>query len=211
MKHFESDIEEVLKPLRNKLGKATFSLDITESDNKLIKQYLAYVEITADLKDVKEMLKEQIDCQNELFSYSLFISSINLYGRCFTQAHGRKTSLKADDCFQKDKELLNYHKAIIEMRHSYLAHAGETSHKKTIATLLMKVHERVIVPQIQYEYLARTNLNKEENKKFIKVVDFLITHSKNKRYDKLNAFFKNITHEQMNLYLRQSLKNQGLL
>ncbi len=87
----------------------------------------AYHSIRGDLLDAKAMISY---VQNNpgvppIVKTSMFKSFIIQYSKCFTQAKGRKVKVEAESVFREHDELLVIHKEVIQMRHNYIAHAGE--------------------------------------------------------------------------------------
>jgi hypothetical protein len=64
----------------------------------------------------------------------LLISALSLYGKLFTTAGGRRTSLARDHV---DPDLREKHDFLMELRHNFAAHSGEVKHEEAELVLLL--------------------------------------------------------------------------
>lgn len=60
-----------------------------------------------------------------------FRGALNSYGKCFIGAGHGKKSLSADRVFGSDKDLLEQHTRIMELRHKYVAHSDHNEIERT--------------------------------------------------------------------------------
>ncbi len=108
---------------------------------KLAQKLCGYILIKKDVNDTILFIEEH----NKLYQTSGDVGSniilkgltraiVITYGKCFTQADGRKTWLNSDVI--KSKNNLSTHELLIEMRNQYIAHAGNSIHEKVCLPLL---------------------------------------------------------------------------
>jgi hypothetical protein len=71
-----------------------------------------------------------LDGETSILTQSLWTSAVIAYSKCFTDAsQGRKTRLEIEDCLKNiDNSVLHikFHYEIMEMRHKYLSHGGDS-------------------------------------------------------------------------------------
>ncbi len=114
---------------------------------QLYKQAAAYASILRDLQECKESLEflKSINDNHtvpQVAKTSLLFSSVVRYAKCFTQGEGRGTSLNPKDTFQGDQEkLLDFHNTTMDMRHKYLAHAGNSVLESRAMILILNPKE----------------------------------------------------------------------
>jgi len=100
------------------------------ASGKFIQLATAYHSIQGDLLEAQAMI---LYLQNNpglppVVKSSMFKAFIIQYGKCFTTAWGRKVMMNADKVYKEQKELSNIHNDVMEMRHNYIAHAGESKY-----------------------------------------------------------------------------------
>ncbi len=97
------------------------------AEGKIAKRVTGYYSIYGDLKEAKAMLSfiEDNPTIPLIVKGSMFKAFIAQYAKCFTSAWGRGVKLESDRVFHDNEELLKAHKALMEIRDNYIAHAGE--------------------------------------------------------------------------------------
>jgi hypothetical protein len=69
----------------------------------------------------------------------LLFGALALYGKCFTEARGRKTTLKAESIFKgAPDELRNRHDWLMRLRHEFVAHGGDSQEEQLKLLLILK-------------------------------------------------------------------------
>ncbi|PKG36912.1 hypothetical protein, partial [Psychromonas sp. Urea-02u-13] len=91
----------------------------------------------SELSDVTDMIE------------AFYLSAIISYGKCFTVGKGRKIKLEASDIFKSNNHLKKIHDELINQRHNYVAHAGNTTYEAWQSIVLLdpmnKQAPRIIV------------------------------------------------------------------
>lgn len=69
----------------------------------------------------------------------LLFGALALYGKCFTEARGRKTTLKPESVFKHaPRELRVRHDWLMRLRHEFVAHGGEAQEEQLKLLLVLK-------------------------------------------------------------------------
>lgn len=103
-----------------------------EINTRLSRHYCAYILIEKDLQDILgfiDILLELINTKeekNNLLIKALSRAIVVTYGKCFTQADGRKIKLDVE-IIPKERKII--HNELMNMRHNYVAHAGISQHE----------------------------------------------------------------------------------
>lgn len=133
---------EVLLRLLEKIKR-----DEVDSFNYVIPKFLSqklidYVSIKSDLEFLIDSVNKLIASKraihfDQIIETSIWYSIIAIYGRCFTDAsNAKRTKLEIKDCLENDrKDLINLHNKIMGLRHSHIAHRGDTEYDVSVAFL----------------------------------------------------------------------------
>ncbi len=90
-----------------------------------------------DLNHAHELMAMISNVDNNEIAYSLWMSAIVTYGKCFATAAGRRSKLEESHVKQVDPEALDFHKSIIEMRNQYFAHAGLNDYESSSVLVVL--------------------------------------------------------------------------
>ncbi len=105
----------------------------------LSKKVMTYMSMREDLilcsKTVVELtaLLEQDEKVQHILT-ALWTSMIIVYSKCFTDArHAKKSKVEIKELIDPSrKDLLDFHNVIMEIRHTFIAHRGETENEQAI-------------------------------------------------------------------------------
>lgn len=99
----------------------------TVINGKFTRLVTAYYSIQSDLMETQAMIIYLNDnpAAPGIVKASMFKAFIIQYAKCFSQAWGRNVTLKADEVFGTQTELLEKHEEVMQMRNNYIAHAGQ--------------------------------------------------------------------------------------
>jgi len=101
----------------------------------VFKQAAAYISMKLDLMECIQAIQylllinknQQIP---KIVKSSLLFASIVKYAKCFTSGEGRGTSLNNKTIFKGERQEFNeFHDKTMDLRHKYLAHAGNSIHE----------------------------------------------------------------------------------
>ncbi|GAB2564486.1 hypothetical protein [Spirosoma aerophilum] len=141
-------------------------------------QLIGYQSMLSDLNLCLDAAKKLIDDENTNYDATiktcLWHTIIALYGKCFTDATTSKSpKLEVKDCqFNTDLMLLETHNHLIELRHNFVAHRGETAQDVGIAYLRLhsvSLEKGVWVNQIKRNYPEEKNVAS-----YIRLIEHLI-------------------------------------
>ncbi|STX50464.1 Uncharacterised protein [Legionella busanensis] len=108
---------------------------------KLAQNLCGYILIKKDIKDTilfiqehNKLVQTSDNIGKNIILKGLTRAIVITYGKCFTDADGRK--IRLDKKFIKTKTNQEIHALLMEMRNQYVAHAGKSIHEKICLSLL---------------------------------------------------------------------------
>lgn len=95
-------------------------------DGRIAGQVTALYSVQGDLLEVQEMINflQKNRVIPMVVKASMYKAIVTQYAKCFTHAKGRKLKLEGKSVFKMQKELLEIHNEVMNMRHNYIAHSG---------------------------------------------------------------------------------------
>lgn len=129
---------------RSKGAEALAGYSLIQKDLKFCKNILTTaIDLCGGNLSSKDSLyvRESIDMNADLLK-AMTISFIITYGKCYTQANGRKITLNHKDIFKNESTLRIIHDNLIDIRNNYVAHAGNTSLEVATITILLDADEQ---------------------------------------------------------------------
>ena len=133
---FPAAIEDKEAKLRFK-DKNGNSCPYVVADTPLSKRLSGLTQIMDDLNHAHELMSMISKIDNDEVAYSLWMSAIVTYGKCFATASGRRSKLEETHVTRVDPGALDFHKSIIEMRNEYFAHAGLNDYEKSSVIVIL--------------------------------------------------------------------------
>ncbi|RCW75221.1 hypothetical protein DET61_101216 [Marinobacter nauticus] len=97
--------------------------------------------IHQDLNQVDAILGELGACESESVARQkgLLFGALVLYGKCYTEARGRKTRLKPESIFKHAPVKLRVrHDWLMRLRHEFVAHGGEAQEEQLKLLLVLR-------------------------------------------------------------------------
>jgi len=175
------------------------------------KSFTSFCSIREDLLLIKKYLEKLEIEKDVIISSALTYSLISIYGKCFTDATKSKSpKLEPKQIYEEGSNFLMTHDYLMDLRHNFIAHRGDTENEVEAAYLLIPKEEGE--PQVRYAQKKRMNLNSEKRNEISELVEFLlpivmdkIQKSGQKTY---NALFDNFTPEQMSFMLINNVKDE---
>jgi hypothetical protein len=148
-------------------------------ETKVTKQYTGYNVIMKDLGNARGAFAElDIDrTHSPIIRLSLLHAGIILYGKCFNQSTGRKTTLNYKTVFDgMSQELTTTHLHLIDLRNQYVAHAGAGEYEQYPLSVNLN-------PDINNKAILGYMLNGIQQvhhepflKKYMELIDSVIAH-----------------------------------
>ncbi len=162
------------------------------------KQAAAYASILRDLQECRESIIFLNRIKNsprvpQIVKTSLLFSAVVRYAKCFTQGEGRGTSLNVKDTFKGNQEkLLDFHNTTMDMRHKYLAHAGNSILESRAMVLILNPNEKNIET---INYAGFKLKDDDENlEKYIELIDG-VTLKVREKIEKIRPIINKKAHE----------------
>src|SRR5690554_1378004 len=199
---------DIIRDAKSKYSEENLVLAIPKF---MSKSFTSFCSIREDLLLIK-MYLERLEIEKDIIITSaLTYSLISIYGKCFTDATKSKSpKLEPKQIFDENSSYLMTHEYLMELRHNFIAHRGDTENEVEAAYLLIPKEQGE--PQVRYAQKKRMNLDSEKRKEISFLIDFLvpvvmekIQKSGDKTY---NALFDNFTPEQMSFMLINNVKDE---
>lgn len=139
----------------------------------IAKSFHSYCSMKEDLKLVKKQIKLLSNNSNgKEVNAALIHSIIALYGKCFTDASsGKAPKLETTQIFQ-DADLIKTHEFLINLRHHFLAHRGETDSEIEAAFFLITKDEPT-ESYVQFMREKQIKFSKKQREDILKLLDFI--------------------------------------
>jgi hypothetical protein len=167
------------------------------------RKFIGYCGMHEDLKYCKDYIVELKKNPKTSISSALTSSLIGLYGRCFTDASNHKFPKLESSIFNKNDEYIKLHEYLMDLRHTFIAHRGESESEIGIALMLIPIEGDVKDSIMKFNQIKRSKFSKEQIVKIDKLLDYLMDEVKRriqKSADKIHdSLFKNFTMEQLSM------------
>lgn len=174
------------------------------------RKFIGYCGMREDLNLCKEYIHLLKKKPNVTTSTALTTSLIALYGRCFTDATNHKFPKLELSIFEKNEEYLKVHEYLMELRHTFIAHRGESESEIGIALMLIPKNGSVDETIMKFNQVKRSNFSIEQVKQIDELISFLLMHIERKMQksaDKMqDSLFKNFTMEQLSMMVINGAK-----
>ena len=179
----KKDIEEqVINDLRDQNAGDTFDFKVPEH---LEKKNIAYYSILLDLQTCRKALVKLLELNEEIVQTSLFTSVIILYGKCFTDSSSSKYPKLESTVFDSQETKFGIlHSTIMNMRHNFVAHRGETDHE--FGKAYFQINPKTMEWGIKVGLQRRHSFEIEDIPDYIELIDFLIDLTI-KKYEKVGS------------------------
>ncbi len=144
------------------------------------KKLIGYHSMRQDLILCKDALETLLlEKNNIVVSSCLYYTFLALYGKCFTDASTFKfPKLEENDFREEGEGFIKHHREIMTLRHQFIAHRGETNHETSIAYL--RINTDTLNKHVRVKMRKTNKPNKTTIKRYIEIIDFLITVAENK-------------------------------
>lgn len=136
-------------------------------------------------------------------------SIISLYGKCFTDAtHNKAPKLESDKLFQEQEELFEIHNYLMDLRHHFISHRGESEGEVEAAYIIIPKAEGE--PQIRYQRLKQVSFTIDQLEEITKLINFVLGELANKIQKSgqkaYSTYLKLFTPEQMSFMMLNNMK-----
>lgn len=142
--------------------------------NIFSKKFTAFCSMREDLLMIKQYTLK-LDLEKEkIIKSALTYSIISSYGKCFTDASKTKSpKLEENEVFKENPEYLRTHNKIMELRHKFIAHRGDTESEVVAAFILIPKKDNSVV-NIKFKRLKQISFSNTEHIEIRNLIDFLI-------------------------------------
>lgn len=180
---------------------------MVELTSQIARQYAGYCLIEADLADARVWLQKVFDLfpkgadvshtpagdktdswqlsssSKEDFKLvkALWFAALVIYGKCFTQAEGRRVKLEKSNL---PEGLRNYHDHIMGLRNTIVAHAGKTTYESSALNLVLHPDQQSGAYSLKYG-ISRLDFkdDRDDPVTFAQLISAAEDHVRSKRKD----------------------------
>jgi hypothetical protein len=146
--------------------------------NLFTRKFRGYCAIREDLLLVSEYISRIAIEHDSVLRSALNYSFIAIYGKCFTDATQSKYP-KLETSTITNHTYLATHEYLMELRHKFIAHRGDTANEVGIAVILIP-KEGTEQTQMQYKQVRRLSLSSENLQASKNLITFLIAYVEEK-------------------------------
>ena len=113
--------------------------------------------------------------RNTTIEASLWYSLIITYGKCFTENQSGRSRLEEGDCFNNQENFKQIHENIMDLRHGFIAHRGDTENEQAIVYMKIPKTEP-IAERVEYKISSAKSFSPSVDKihEYIILFDFLL-------------------------------------
>ena len=184
---------------------------------ELSKKLKSFMLIREDLSFISNIAQELISLResansNPTIELALWQSILITYGKCFTENKAGFSKLEKSLLEKHDNKYELLHEHLMELRHSYIAHRGDTAHEQAMVFIKVSKTGRMLYRDTEDIIISRKQASPRVSdlKSIIKLLGLLIKEATikiQKSGDKAhNAFLKKYTPEQAKCLLVNNMK-----
>lgn len=182
---------ELLRRVKNKFGNDNTLLLIPHNIRKnAARHFISYCSMHEDLVQIKKYLETLQHPVDVTIKSALTYSIISLYGKCFTDATSTNSpKLEANKLFKSKPRLQATHEFLINLRHNFIAHRGDTAAEREVVYLLIP-NNKEKETQIKYGRIKQVSFNNEQKTQILELVNFIIIELQRKIEKKRSTVVK---------------------
>lgn len=132
----------------------------------LTKKFIAYCAMNEDMELILKyiiLLKEKPD---NVLESALTYSIISLYGKCFTDASKNKFPKLEANIFEGYMSLIQTHEYLMDLRHQFIAHRGETESEIGIAYMIIPKEIGNTDTQVRFSQVKQKSFSADDLNRF---------------------------------------------
>lgn len=194
-----------------KVAQAKFSKDyiLMVVPKFIAKSFHSYCSMKEDLHLINRQL-DQLEYGKHIkeVSSALLYSVITLYGKCYTDAKSGKAPKLEAKRFITDEEHIATHEFLMNLRHNFLAHRGETDSEIETAFYLIPKGEST-TSRVEFMRVKQTGLRKKKIDEIRTLIEFIKQHLSvkiQKTGEKVNKAMLNLDPEILKLTVANNVK-----
>lgn len=161
----------LIKKAQHEFGENYF---ITAIPGFMSKKFIAYCAMKEDLELILKyinLLKEKPD---NVIESSLSYSLISLYAKCFTDASKNSFPKLEANIFEGKDDLIETHIYLMDLRHQFIAHRGDTESEIGIAYMIIPKVKNDLQTQIQFSQVKQKSFSKDDLDRFENQMKFIL-------------------------------------
>lgn len=137
------------------------------------KTIISYQNMLSDLSFCHSALIRLRDQKlDDVMAPCAFFSFVIIYGRCFTDASKSSYSRLDESVFVANSNLLQTHIKIMNLRHDYVAHRGNSEENLGIAYMIFNI--QTLQPAAHGKSISRVTPDKEDYGSYLNLLEFLM-------------------------------------
>jgi len=141
------------------------------------KRFIAYTSMKKDLERNLEYITLLRQRPGELIESALTYALISLYGKCFTDASkSGYPKLNPKEIFEEGSELEETHNVLMDLRHQFIAHRGDTESEVGIAFTIVPKTDDSLAQQIRFQQVKRSSFSNLDLDKLERLHNHLIAY-----------------------------------
>ena len=137
------------------------------------KKFIAYCAMKEDMELILEYINLLRAKPNNLVESALSYSLISLYGKCFTDASKNSFPKLETNVFAEEVNLLETHNYLMDLRHQFIAHRGDTESEIGISYMIIPKEKGDTQTQIRFAQVKQKSFSNEDLDKFEKQMKFI--------------------------------------
>lgn len=166
------------------------------------KKFVAYCSMKEDLELILQYIAELRQNPAGVVKSALCYSMISLYGKCFTDATQNSfPKLEPSNLFQDGDQNGDTHNYLMELRHQFIAHRGDTENEVGISYILIPEDNNMDKMQVRFSQLKLTGFSAEDVLRIEVLVKYLIE----KLLEKIQKTGQKVHDAMMGLFTPQQL------
>lgn len=166
------------------------------------KKFIAYCAMKEDLELILQYISEIRSNPAGVIKSALSYSLIALYGKCFTDASKSSfPKLEPTDLFETEDANYATHNYLMELRHQFIAHRGETENEIGISYMLVPKKDSLDKTQVRFSQLKMVGFSNGDLDKLETLVKYLIA----KLMEKIQKSGQKVHDGMLNLFTPEQL------
>lgn len=166
------------------------------------KKFIAYCSMKEDLELILQYINELRQNPSGIIKSSLSYSLISLYGKCFTDASKNSyPKLEPSDLFKDRDDDNETHKYLIDLRHQFIAHRGDTENEIGISYMLIPKTGSMDKTEMRFSQLKMTAFSERD----LVRIEFLVKYIIEKLFEKIQKNGQKVHDGMLNLFTPEQL------
>lgn len=161
----------LIKKAQHDFGENYF---ITAIPGFMSKKFIAYCAMKEDLELILKYINLLREKPQNVIESSLSYSLISLYGKCFTDASKNSFPKLEANIFADKDDLIETHNYLMDLRHQFIAHRGDTESEIGIAYMIIPKEVNNLQTQIQFSQVKQKSFSKVDLDRFENQMTFII-------------------------------------